>query len=54
MTEPSTSQGPVAPLLRRLNRRGFRLVMLLDGLAVFGLSVAVMFYRFGRPASWPS
>ena len=54
MTEPSTSQGPVAPLLRRLNRRGFRLVMLLDGLAVFGLSVAVMFYRFGRPASWPT
>jgi lipopolysaccharide/colanic/teichoic acid biosynthesis glycosyltransferase len=44
----------VAPLLRRLNRRGFRLVMLLDGLAVFGLAVAVMLYRFGRPASWPT
>ena len=45
MTERSAGGGAVTPLLRRLNRRGFRLVMLLDGLAVLGLSVAVMFYR---------
>ena len=36
--EPSRERAP-SPLLGRLNRRGFRLVMLLDALAVFGLSV---------------
>jgi lipopolysaccharide/colanic/teichoic acid biosynthesis glycosyltransferase len=37
------------PLLGRLNRRGFRVVMLLDGAAVFGLTVGIMLYRFGLP-----
>jgi lipopolysaccharide/colanic/teichoic acid biosynthesis glycosyltransferase len=51
------SQPPVTPpgprLLTRLNRRGFRLVMLLDGLAVLGLSVLTMLVRFGVPP-WPT
>ena len=53
MTETSPARGPVAPLLGRLNRRGFRLVMLLDGVAVFGLSVLSMVVREGAPP-WPT
>ena len=53
VTDPSPGQGPVTPLLRRLNRRGFRMVMLLDGLAVFGLSVLSMVVRNGAPP-WPT
>ena len=52
MTAPGTRRE--ARLLGRLNRRGFRLVMLLDTLAVLGLSVAFMVYRFGSPADWPT
>ncbi len=44
----------MTPLLRSLNRRGFRLVMLLDGLAVLFLAVGSMLWRFGRPDSWPT
>ena len=53
MSETSPERGPVTPLLRRLNRRGFRLVMLLDGLAVFGLSLLSMVAREGAPP-WPT
>ena len=53
MSETSPERGPVTPLLRRLNRRGFRLVMLLDGLAVFGLSLLSMVVREGAPP-WPT
>jgi lipopolysaccharide/colanic/teichoic acid biosynthesis glycosyltransferase len=53
VTDPSPGQGPVTPFLRRLNRRGFRMVMLLDGLAVFGLSVLSMVVRYGAPP-WPT
>ncbi len=52
MTAPGTRRE--ARLLGRLNRRGFRLVMLLDTLAVLGLSVGFMVYRFGPPADWPT
>jgi lipopolysaccharide/colanic/teichoic acid biosynthesis glycosyltransferase len=41
------------PLLGRLNRRGFRLVMLLDALAVLLLAVGTMVWRFGDPP-WPT
>ncbi|MFQ6170076.1 sugar transferase [Oryzobacter sp. R7] len=51
MSEPS--RGRRRPLLGRLNRRGFRLVMLLDALAVLLLAVGVMLYRFGVPP-WPT
>ncbi|MBM6405490.1 sugar transferase [Phycicoccus sp. CSK15P-2] len=43
---------PDPPFLARLNRRGFRLVMLLDGLAVLGLMIGSMVVRFGTPP-WP-
>ena len=51
MTDPHPRDGRPgqAPLLARLNRRGFRLVMLLDGLAVLGLMVGSMLWRFGTP-----
>jgi lipopolysaccharide/colanic/teichoic acid biosynthesis glycosyltransferase len=52
VTAPGTRRE--ARLLGRLNRRGFRLVMLLDTLAVLGLSVGFMVYRFGQPADWPT
>jgi exopolysaccharide biosynthesis polyprenyl glycosylphosphotransferase len=35
------------PLLTRLNRRGFRLVMLLDGLAMYAIAVGTMLVRDG-------
>ena len=54
MTEPTPVPSPEPRLLTRLNRRGFRLVMLLDGLAVFALAVVSMVYRFGGPSSWPT
>jgi lipopolysaccharide/colanic/teichoic acid biosynthesis glycosyltransferase len=53
VTESSADPGPDLPLLGRLNRRGFRLVMLVDGLAVFGLSVLSMVVRNGAPP-WPT
>ena len=40
MSNPS--RGIDRPLLARLNSRGFRLVMLLDGVAVLGLAVGTM------------
>ena len=39
------------PLLRRLNRRGFRLVMLADVLALSAISIGSMYVRFGF--EWP-
>ena len=53
MTQPPPAPEPEPRLLTRLNRRGFRLVMLLDVLAVFGLSVVAMVVRFGLPP-WPT
>jgi exopolysaccharide biosynthesis polyprenyl glycosylphosphotransferase len=41
-----------APLLTRLNRRGFRLVMLLDVTLIYGVTVAIMLVRFGT--RWPT
>ena len=53
MTDASPARVPDVPLLGRLNRRGFRLVMLLDFLAVLGLAVASMLWRYGAPP-WPT
>ncbi len=53
MSQPPPAAEPEPRLLTRLNRRGFRLVMLLDVLAVFGLSVVAMVVRFGLPP-WPT
>ncbi len=41
------STGPNLPLLTRLNQRGFRLVMLGDGLALYALMVLVAVVRYG-------
>jgi lipopolysaccharide/colanic/teichoic acid biosynthesis glycosyltransferase len=41
-----------APLLTRLNRRGFRLVMLLDVTVLYAVTVAIMLLRFGF--QWPT
>ncbi len=49
MSMPTPPSDPEPRLLTRLNRRGFRLVMLLDGLAVLGLSVLTMLVRYGLP-----
>ena len=54
MTDTSPEPGTDLPLLGRLNRKGFRLVMLLDGLAVLGLAVGSMLYRFGWATQWPT
>jgi exopolysaccharide biosynthesis polyprenyl glycosylphosphotransferase len=43
----------VAPLLGRLNERGFRLVMLADALVLTAVTVGGMTVRFGAPP-WPS
>jgi exopolysaccharide biosynthesis polyprenyl glycosylphosphotransferase len=54
MPWPSADDGDPTgelPLLTRLNRRGFRLVMLLDTLALFGLAIVIMAFRFGT--DWP-
>lgn len=53
MADPSPVPSPEPRLLTRLNRRGFRLVMLLDAMAVFGLSVLSMVVRNGAPP-WPT
>lgn len=53
MSDPSRDHGTDLPLLARLNRRGFRLVMLLDGMAVLGLAVVSMLWRYGVPP-WPT
>jgi exopolysaccharide biosynthesis polyprenyl glycosylphosphotransferase len=42
-----------APLLSRLNRRGFRLVMLADAIVLAAIMVGAMLVRFGAPP-WPS
>lgn len=47
----STATQP-APLLRRLNDRGFRLLMLLDAAVILTTTVAVMVVRFGL--TWPT
>ncbi len=39
-------------LLGRLNRHGFRLVMLLDAVTIFAITIGVMLVRFGL--DWPS
>lgn len=51
MTDPTPAPEP--RLLTRLNRRGFRLVMVLDAGAVFLLSVLTMVWRYGLPP-WPT
>ncbi|WP_392542786.1 sugar transferase [Oryzobacter telluris] len=51
MSEPSRRRR--LPLLGRLNARGFRLVMLLDALAVLLLAIVTMVWRFGDPP-WPT
>jgi lipopolysaccharide/colanic/teichoic acid biosynthesis glycosyltransferase len=53
VSDPTPATEPEPRLLTRLNRRGFRLVMLLDGLAVFGLSALTMVVRYGGPP-WPT
>jgi lipopolysaccharide/colanic/teichoic acid biosynthesis glycosyltransferase len=53
VADPSPVPSPEPRLLTRLNRRGFRLVMLLDAMAVFGLSVLSMVVRNGAPP-WPT
>jgi lipopolysaccharide/colanic/teichoic acid biosynthesis glycosyltransferase len=40
------------PLLTRLNRRGFRLVMVLDAIVLYGIAVGTMFVRNGL--RWPN
>ena len=47
------SPGADRPILARLNSRGFRLVMLLDGVAILGLAVGTMWWRYGLPP-WPT
>ncbi|MGL5865319.1 MAG: sugar transferase [Dermatophilaceae bacterium] len=54
MSSPDAEAGSALPLLGRLNRRGFRAVMVLDGLAVLGLAISIMVYRFGPPPQWPT
>jgi lipopolysaccharide/colanic/teichoic acid biosynthesis glycosyltransferase len=54
VSDPTSAPLPEPRLLTRLNRRGFRLVMLLDTFAVLGLAVASMLWRFGAPSSWPT
>jgi exopolysaccharide biosynthesis polyprenyl glycosylphosphotransferase len=43
---------PSAPLLRRLNQRGFRLVMVIDAVGIYASLVLLMLVRFGL--AWPS
>jgi exopolysaccharide biosynthesis polyprenyl glycosylphosphotransferase len=43
---------PPAPLLRRLNQRGFRLVMVIDAVGIYVSLVLLMLVRFGF--DWPS
>jgi exopolysaccharide biosynthesis polyprenyl glycosylphosphotransferase len=40
------------PLLTRLNRRGFRLVMIIDAVVLYAIAVGTMFVRFGT--AWPT
>jgi exopolysaccharide biosynthesis polyprenyl glycosylphosphotransferase len=49
---PSAESRPALPWLRKLNERGFRLVMLADLVGLYSVMVLAMFYRFGT--SWPS
>ncbi len=49
----SDGETPMRPsVLGRLNQRGFRLIMVLDAIAVMAASVLVMVVRFGL--EWPS
>ena len=55
VTDPAAE--PVAeavyrPWLRKLNARGFRLVMLADLVGLYSVMLLAMFYRFGT--TWPS
>ena len=53
-TDGATAERPVAPgpLLARLNERGFRLVMLVDIVALGLIMLGTMFVRFGT--QWPT
>jgi lipopolysaccharide/colanic/teichoic acid biosynthesis glycosyltransferase len=51
-TGPTGSVSPTAPVLARLNARGFRLVMLADVLALVTIMVGTMLWRFGW--DWPT
>ena len=51
-SEQEPSLAPVPPLLVRLNRRGFRLLMPADALALSAIALGVMFYRHGT--QWPT
>ena len=54
MSAPERPRGADAltPYLARLNERGFRLVQVMDGLAIVVLLVASMVVRYGR--EWPT
>ena len=47
-----SSEPTAVLLLRRLNRRGFRLVMVADCLGLYVIAVGIMLIRFGT--DWPS
>jgi hypothetical protein len=49
---PGVERDAEAPLLTRLNRRGFRLVMLLDVTVLYAVTLGIMFVRFGT--RWPT
>ncbi|NHA68658.1 sugar transferase [Phycicoccus flavus] len=53
MTDEAPESEPEPRLLTRLNRRGFRLVMLLDAVGVLALMLVVMVSRFGA-LPWPT
>ena len=48
----SGSSTSASPLLSRLNDRGFRLVMVADGIALLAIMFGAMFLRFGT--EWPT
>ncbi|MFO7778048.1 MAG: sugar transferase [Nitriliruptoraceae bacterium] len=50
--ERAVAPGATSPLLSRLNRRGFRLVMIADGIGLLTVMVGSMVVRFGT--TWPT
>lgn len=50
--DPPSQAEPNAPLLMRLNQRGFRLLMAADAIVLIVVTYGVMFYRFGT--DWPT